>query len=90
MGDPIRVGGFPGGVAFTPDGTRAYTTNETANTVTVIDVATGRPDPTPIQVGTFPRGVAVTPDGTRAYTTNSNDYTVTVIDTGLRPAPTGN
>jgi DNA-binding beta-propeller fold protein YncE len=56
----------------------------------VIDVATGRPDPTPIRVGDGPEGVAVTPDGTRAYITNWSDDTVTVIDTGLRTAPTGN
>jgi YVTN family beta-propeller protein len=35
----IPVGAFPEGVAITPDGTRAYVTNE-SNTVSVIDTAT--------------------------------------------------
>ena len=36
----IPVGVNPVGVAITPDGTRAYVTNEGSNTVSVIDIAT--------------------------------------------------
>jgi YVTN family beta-propeller protein len=87
----IPVGGFPDGVATTPDGTHAYVTNAFDSTVSVIDTASNTVVAT-IPVGSAPNGVAITPVGTRAndddrrhqplaYVTNGADNTVSVIDT---------
>jgi YVTN family beta-propeller protein len=60
----IPVGVSPIGVAITPDGTRAYVTNEGSNTVSgtvsVIDTATNTVVAT-IPVGPGPFGIAITP-----------------------------
>jgi YVTN family beta-propeller protein len=88
----IPVGGFPDGVAITPDGTHAYVTNAFDSNVSVIDTASNTVVTT-IPVGSAPNGVAITPDGARpnesddrhhrplAYVTNGADNTVSVIDT---------
>ena len=78
--ETIGVGDSPIGVAVSPDGTRAYVTNDGDGTVSVIDTSTNTVIDT-IPVGSNPRGVAVSPDGTRAYVTNDGDGTVSVIDT---------
>jgi YVTN family beta-propeller protein len=62
----IPVGQFPGGVAFTPDGTHAYVTNSYDDTVSVIDTASNSVLVT-IPIGTFPVAVAITPDGTYPF-----------------------
>ncbi|MFD5428331.1 beta-propeller fold lactonase family protein, partial [Streptomyces sp. NPDC127084] len=67
-------------VAVSPDGTRAYVTNLSSNSVSVIDTATNTVSATIAAVGT-PFGVAVSPDGTRIYVTNVGANTVSVIDT---------
>ena len=59
---------------------RAYVTNATANTVSILDVATGTADGT-IAVGARPFDVAVNPGGSRAYVANIDAHTVSVIDT---------
>ncbi len=59
---------YPNEVAVTPDGTRAYATNNNPSTVSVINTATNQVVAT-IPVGAHPFAVAVTPDGTRAYVT---------------------
>jgi YVTN family beta-propeller protein/VCBS repeat-containing protein len=87
--DPIVVGGWPQRVAFSPDGSFAYVTNQGSGTVSVIDTATHTvidADPaTPVVdsylVGGAPYGVAFSPDGGFAYVTNANGNTVSVIDT---------
>ncbi|UUO02920.1 Ig-like domain-containing protein [Mycolicibacterium novocastrense] len=76
----IPVGGLPGGVAVSRDGTRAYITDQTNGTVSVIDTATNT------VIATIPVGdassVAVRVAGpSRAYVTNRNSDTVSVIDT---------
>jgi len=76
----IPVGGFPDGVATTPDGTHAYVTNAFDSTVSVIDTASNTVVAT-IPVRQEPNGVAVTSDGTHAYVTNKLDDSVSVIDT---------
>jgi YVTN family beta-propeller protein len=90
LGSPINVSSSPGtalgGIAITPDGTRAYVTNAgkgqfTPGTVSVIDTTTNTVFGSPIPVGVAPLGVAITTDGTRAYVINDNDNTVSVIDT---------
>ena len=54
--------------------TRAYVTDISSNTVSVIDTATNTVVAT-IPVGVIPFGVAITPDGTRAYVANvSSNY----------------
>lgn len=75
----ITVGTSPGGIAFTPDGTTAYVTNQRDDTISVIDTATSTVIHT-IAVGDRPILVEFTPDGTRAYVTNAFGDTVSVID----------
>jgi YVTN family beta-propeller protein/autotransporter-associated beta strand protein len=89
----VGVGTLPTSVAVSPDGTRAYVTNENSNSVSVINTATNTLVAT---VGGFngPRGVVFSPDGTRAYVTNTNNGNVSVIDTAtntvLGTIPAGN
>ncbi|MSY45028.1 MAG: hypothetical protein F2686_05310, partial [Actinobacteria bacterium] len=64
---------------ITPDGTKAYVTNDWNATVSVINTATNTVSAT-IPVGRDPFAVAITPDGTKAYVTNASE-TVSVIDT---------
>jgi YVTN family beta-propeller protein len=68
-------------VAVSPDGRRAYVTNNASNTVSVIDTGGGAVTAT-IPVGARPVGVAVSPDGRHAYITNAASDTVSVIDLG--------
>jgi YVTN family beta-propeller protein len=75
----IPAGGFPCGVAVTPDGSQVYVTNA-SNTVSVIATATNMVTAT-IPVGRLPFGVAVTPDGSQVYVANRDDNTVSVIAT---------
>ncbi len=81
-GSPITVGTGPYGVAFSPDGTKAYVVNYGAGNVTPITVATNTPG-SPITVGTTPVGVAFSPDGTKAYVANYGAGTVTPITVAL-------
>src|SRR5262249_51420063 len=81
----IGVGSFPLSVAVTPNGQRAYVTNQSSNNVSVIDTATNAVMAT-VPVGLAPQGVAITPDGKLAYVANGGaagfvTNTVSVIDT---------
>jgi YVTN family beta-propeller protein len=67
-------------VAITPDGSRAYVTDDVDNTVSVIDT-TSKAVVATITVGAHPIAVAVTPEGTLAYVTNNNSESISVIDT---------
>ena len=71
------VGSNPAGVAFAGD--KAYVTNQSAKTVSVIDA--GNTVIATVNVGTTPTGVAANPTGTRVYVTNSGNNSVSVIDT---------
>jgi len=66
-------------VAFSPDGRRAYVTNRTGASVSVIDAAAGKVA-AEVRVGRRPTGVAVSPDGRWAYAANTADHSVSVID----------
>ncbi|MER5223901.1 serine/threonine-protein kinase [Streptomyces flaveus] len=72
----IRVGDGPVGVAVSPDGRRAYVTNNGPGpglgpgSVSVIDTTTNHTLGNPIPVGDGPHGVAVSPDGRRVYVAN--------------------
>jgi YVTN family beta-propeller protein len=75
----------PSGVAFLPNGRKAYVANTASGTVSVIptNIANGSiGKPTRhIAVGTEPYGLALTPNGTKLYVTNSRSGSVSVIDT---------
>ncbi|CRK52669.1 conserved hypothetical protein [Rhodococcus sp. RD6.2] len=71
------VGSNPAGVALAGD--KAYVTNQSAKTVSVIDA--GNTVIATVNVGTTPTGVAANPTGTRVYVTNSGNNSVSVIDT---------
>jgi YVTN family beta-propeller protein len=55
------VGSAPYQVAISPDGSTAYVTNDSSNSVTPVNIAT-RKAGAEIKTGTGPDGVAVTPD----------------------------
>jgi YVTN family beta-propeller protein len=57
----------------------AYITNNGANTVSVINVATNTVSTT-IAVGSNPWGVSVSPDGLRVYVANYEAASVSVIN----------
>ena len=81
------VGNSPIGVAFSPDGSRAYVANYGSNTISVINTATNTVTTT-ITVGVQPIDVTVTPDGTRAYVANYGSNTVSVINTATNTVTT--
>ena len=74
------VNGTTGAGAVAATNTRAYVTNRSAGTVTVIDTVTATVVGT-FNVGAAPDGVAVKQDGTRLYVSSSTNNTVTVVDT---------
>ena len=76
----IAVGDGPGGIALSPDGSRAYVTRFDDDLVSVIDTTTNAVIAT-IPVGDYPVQVVVTPDGGYAYVSNPVGDTVSVIDT---------
>jgi YVTN family beta-propeller protein len=81
----VPVQDEPNGVAFLPDGKKAYVANTVSGTITVINtnIANGViQQPTlHIPVGTEPYGLALTPNGKKLYVTNARSNTVSVIDT---------
>ncbi|WP_020133735.1 beta-N-acetylglucosaminidase domain-containing protein [Streptomyces sp. 351MFTsu5.1] len=88
----IAVGANPGEVVVSADGRTAYAANQGSNTVSVIDVASGKVTAT-VAVGKVPAGLALTPDGHTLWVANYTDGTVQSIDTAtLRtgtPIPVG-
>ena len=75
----IGVGLRPVEVAVSPDGTRAYVTNGSSDTVSVINTAANQVAAT-IGVRSGPSGVAVSPDSAHIYVTNEMTRgTVSVI-----------
>ena len=58
----------------------AYITNGSANTVSVVDLATNTITAT-IAVGTTPQGVSVSPDGSKVYITNYGANTISILNT---------
>lgn len=80
----ITVGSAPWGVAFTPDGSRAFVGNSGSTYVSVIDVA-ARSQSTTVSTGSVanPAGIAVTPDGSKVLVTGfgGSPYTISSIAT---------
>jgi YVTN family beta-propeller protein len=75
----------PGGVAFLPDGSKAYAANTVSGTVSVIPFnaaagTVGAPSKQ-IEVGTEPAALVLTPNGRRLYVANARSNSVSVIDT---------
>ena len=68
-------------LANPPDGRRAYVTQQTTNSIRVIDTERNLIVGNPIPVGQRPSDVVVSPDGRRAYVSNTVSDTVSVIDT---------
>ena len=81
----VGVQDEPNGVAFLPDGSKAYVANTASGTVTVIptDLAAGAPAaPTlHIPVGAEPYGLALTPHGRFLYVSNARSDSISVIET---------
>ena len=75
----IPTGSLPTGIAFSPDGAKAYTANQGDNTVTVLDVASGQLVGSISTGGSSPFSVQVSPDGAQIFSGN-NDNTLSVID----------
>lgn len=73
----VPVGQRPYGVTFAAD--RAFVTNQYADTVSVISLATLDTERT-ISVGEYPEGIDTTSDGASVVLANWFDNTVTVID----------
>jgi len=67
-------------LALSPDGTRLYVSNTTANTLDVIDTAARFPIAS-IDVGIDPVAVAVRPDGRQVWVANHVSDSISVIDT---------
>lgn len=84
VGPTILNTGNPFHVAVSSDSQRAYVTNQTTNSVVVIDVTTKAVLGAPILVGGVPRDIVVSPDGTRAYVTLAGLNTIAVVDTASR------
>jgi YVTN family beta-propeller protein len=76
----IPVGTTPRGIALTPNGAQAWTSNSGTNNVSVIDTATNTVTNT-LAAGTTPWGIAGNAAGTRMYVANSGNNTVSVFDT---------
>jgi serine/threonine protein kinase, bacterial len=77
------VGVGPADVAVTPDGRRVIVTNQSIDTLSVLDAATGTVVADRVPVPGGPTGVAVAPDGT-AYVTQTAAGTVAVLDPAFR------
>ena len=69
----------PIALALSPDGRRLLTANQTAGTVSLIDVE-GRKVLDEVAVGEKPAGVAFAPDGRRAVAANWYGYDVVVLE----------
>ena len=82
----VPVGSFPTDVALTPDGTKAYVTNN-SNQVSVINTSTNTVISTET-VGYAPTGLSISPDGTKAYVVNANNNSVSVINTATNTVAT--
>ena len=75
----------PACLAFSPKGRFAYVTQHTADSLGVIDTASGKLIAA-IPVGRGPWGVAVSPDGKSVFTANQTDHTISVVNVAARKA----
>lgn len=80
----VEVGKGPYSVAITPDGSYAYVANETAGTVSVVNIATRQVVGEPIKVGAKPSTIAFSPNGADAYVTDHGSSEVSVIEAATK------
>lgn len=85
-GTRITVGAGPSRAIVTPNGLEVYVTNNTDNSVSVINTTTNLVTHT-VGVGSSPDALAVTPDGSKVYVGN-NGGSVSVIDTTTKAVTT--
>src|SRR5574338_706165 len=85
-GTRITVGSGPSRAIVTPNGAEVYVSNNTSNTVSVIDVASNTVTHT-LAVGSSPDALAVAPDSSRVYVGN-NGGNVSVINTATKAVTT--
>lgn len=81
LGATIVIGSCPAGIAFAPDGSKAWALNAGENTITPIDPVTftaGTPFPSVVAAPIF---LAVTPDGKSLVTGGAASNQVAVIST---------
>lgn len=71
--------GDPRGIAWQPDGSRAFVSGMGSNNVIVLDAAGGRLGQ--VAVGQGPTGLAMRSNGSRLFVLNRFDASVSVIDT---------
>ena len=78
----LSTQGFnPSGLAISPDGTRAYVTNYTANgSLLFVDIA-GRKVTGSIPLPPYPRNLFLTPDGSQLWVNYLASNTISIIDT---------
>ena len=77
----IPVGGRPVRLAMTPNGLKAYVSNNQSNTVSVIDTVNRVVTATISTAHDAPQEITVTPDGGRVFVVHQNAGDVAVIDT---------
>lgn len=91
--EAIHINGNPGTIAITPDGKKAYITDDLLNEVVPFDIINNTLG-TPISVGPLPYSIAITPNGEKAYVANHMANSVTPIDLTKncagKPIPMGN
>ena len=74
----LNTGTLPSSIVTNFDGTKAYVSDMTDGTVSVVDTITNTKIST-ITVGTEPKGIILTKDNTKLYV--ANDSTISIIDT---------
>ena len=91
----IAVGDSPYSIGITPDGKHVYVSNNSGNTISIINTGTNTVEKT-ITSGLLdgPDGISFTPDGKKAYVNSLSTNTVLVIDTKtqsvVKSIPVGN
>ena len=78
-GTPIPVGTLPSGEAITPNGNYLLESNQTSNTVDIIDTSTNTVTKS-VTIPNGPTSIAITPDGTSAYVTESTSGAIVSIN----------
>jgi YVTN family beta-propeller protein len=69
----------PVSIVKKPDDTKIYFTNQTSNTLQIIDTETNTTSS--VAVGSAPTFSAITPNGTKVYVSNSSDDSISVLNT---------